>query len=252
MPKQRHNASGGGQNLGRVGAVGVLAAGALCAAVLSVASRVPPTPIDTERIPSVEIGSATEGGVRSTVRKDRRSGSLRRDGKRTNSTDRARHRGRRAAGGGRRGAARARGSALPVAYTGSGGGAGQNAVGGPQSGDGSDRPVSGTGPGGGSGGDGPGARGNGGGGRQPAPSGGGGGDGAQPRNVAAPAPAAPTPAPAPAAAQPASVVEPVDDEASAPTETAASEDESESEPETEPAAAIRAPTLASAHDSDDE
>ena len=75
MQKQRHTAAGGGQNLGRVGAIGVLAAGALCAAVLSVASRVPPTPIDTERIPAVEIGSAIEGDVTPAVPRDRRSGS---------------------------------------------------------------------------------------------------------------------------------------------------------------------------------
>jgi hypothetical protein len=212
-----------------VGALGVVAAGALCAGVLSVASRVPPTPIDTEQIPAIQIGGATKSDVAPAVRRDRPSNSRRRHGKRASDA-----RDRRAGAGG---------SALPVAYRDSG--AGQNAIGAPPPGDLPNRPVSGTGPGAGSGGDGPGAPGNRGGGRQPA-GGGGGGSRAQPRNVSAPAPA-------PAPAQPAGGEEAIDDDAApAPAGTAASEGEGEVETGTEPAAAIPAPTLARSGDSDDE
>jgi hypothetical protein len=247
MQKQRHNAPGGGQNLGRVGALGVLAAGALCAAVLSVASRVPPTPINAERIPAVEIGSATEGDVTPALREDRRSGPRRRDGKRGSDAGDRRDRGRRARNAGTRGdGVRAGGSAVPVAFRDSRGGAGQNAHGGPPSGGGSDRPVSGTGPGPGSGDDGPGAPG-GRGGDGPQPGAGGGGEVAQPRSA---------PEPAPAPAQPVGGEEAVDDnDTAAPTGTAASEGTGENEVEAEtdpaPAAATPAPTLARSGDSDD-
>jgi hypothetical protein len=224
MRKQRHTAPGGGQNLGRVGALGVLAAGALCAAVLSVASRVPPTPIDTETIPGIEIGSAPEGDVTPAVRKDRRSGSRQRDGKRASHAGdrRARNGGSGRNGSSRGNGARAGGSALPVVYRDSGDRPGQNADGGPWSGGGgTDRPVSGTGPGG--------------------------GDGAQPRSV---------PAPAPATAQPSGGEEVIDDDGAAPVPTGTVESENESEGEvaagTAPAAATPAPTLARFGDSDDE
>jgi hypothetical protein len=227
MRKQRHTAPGGGQNLGRVGALGVLAAGALCAAVLSVASRVPPTPIDLDRIPSVEVGGAIEGEATPAVRHARRSDSRRRDGKRgSDGQDRASRRAGKgdSPGRGSRGErARAGGSALPTAYGDSGGGE-QNAVAGPRpggsdGGSGSERPVSG--PGGGSDG--------GSGSERPVsgPGGGSGGDAA-------------------------------DDDEADPTLTAASEDDGESEGEEEvetdpaPAAAIPAPTLARSGDSDDE
>jgi hypothetical protein len=219
MRKQRQIAPGGGQNLGRVGALGVLAAGALCAAVVSVASRVPPTPINTERIPGVEIGSATNSDVTPADAGDRHG---RRSGKG----------GSRGRGGSRGKGARAGGSALPVVYRDSGGG-------------GTDRRVPG-GPRGGSGGDGPGARGDGGdGGRQPGP---GGRGGAQARDV-------PAPAPAPAPGQPAGGEEAIDDDNSAaPTRTEATEDDDDVEVEavTAPAAAIPGPTLARSGDSDDE
>jgi hypothetical protein len=259
MRKQRHNAPGGGQNLGRVGAVGVIAAGALCAAVLSVASRVPPTPIDTEQIPNVEVGISTEGDTTRAVRQPRRSGSSRRDGKPArDARDSTRLRARQAGKSRSRDAVRAGGSALPVAHLDPGGSAGPNYAVGPRpSGGEPHQPPSGTGPGGSSGGDGPGAQGNRGGGRQPAP-GGGAGDagGAQPRNVAS--------APAPAPTHPAVDEDPVDDdgdEAPAPTGTAASEDEGEDEDEgvgegeletdPVPAAAIPAPTLVRSDDPDD-
>jgi hypothetical protein len=177
MQKQRHTAPGGGQNLGRVGALGVLAAGALCAAVLSVASRVPPTPIDTETIPGIEIGSAPESDVTPAVRKDRRSGGDRHGkARRSGARDRGSSR-RRGGNGGSHGGVRAGGSAIPVAYRDSGDGAAQNSAGGPQTGGGApDQPGSGTGPRGGSGGDGPGALGGrGGGGQQPEPGPGGAG-----------------------------------------------------------------------------
>ena len=248
MRKQRHTARGGGQNLGRVGALGVLAAGALCAAVLSVASRVPPTPIDTAEIPSVEIGPPIEDAVTPPVRRDRRSGA-RRAGKRGSS---ARERGgseRRARKDDSRGrGVRAGGSALPVAYGQSGGDSGRNAIARPQPGGRSERPVSGTGPRPGSGGGDPGAPGNRDGARQSDPGGGGGGNGGQPRNV-----------PAPTSTQPA-VGEAADDndDAAIPTATAASEDDGESESEGEvetdpvPAAAIPSPTLVRSGDSDPE
>lgn len=63
MRKQRETASGGARQLSRLGAVGMLAAGALCAAVLSVASRVPPDPPDEGEIPGVVIGSSADGGT---------------------------------------------------------------------------------------------------------------------------------------------------------------------------------------------
>ena len=239
MRKQRHTAPGGGQNLGRVGALGVLAAGALCAAVLSVASRVPPTPIDTAEIPSVEIGPPIEDAVTPPVRRDRRSGA-RRAGKRGSS---ARERGgsdRRARKDDSRGrGVRAGGSALPVAYGQSGGGSDGNAIARPEPGGGSERPVSGTRPRRGSGGGDPGGE--------------GGGNRAQPRNVPAPAPTPTQPAVHEAMAGDA-------DDAATPTGTAASEDggysevEGEGEVETDPmpAAAIPSPTLTRSGDSDDE
>jgi hypothetical protein len=265
MRKQRHNAPGGGQNLGRVGAIGVLAAGALCAAVLSVASRVPPTPINAERIPAVEMGSANEGDVTPAVREDRQKGQRRHAAKRASH---ARHRGdgkrdRRAR---KRGdGVSASGSAVPVALSDSGGGAAKPAVGGPPSGGGSDGPASGTGPRSGAGGDrpgagsNPGAGGNSGGGGNPGGGGnrgdrqqpGGAGGGAQPHTV-------PVTAPAPAPAQPGGgeAGDYADDDVAVRTGTAAREDAGEDEVEMEtdpaPAAAIQAPTLAHSDDSNDE
>ena len=146
MRKQRHTAPGGARQLGRVGAIGVVAAGAMCAAVLSVASRVPPTPIDQEAIPGIQIGSATDGGVTPALR--RRASSPRRD----------RARGSDARGSGGDSGERSR-AAVPVAY-GNAGGEGQTAVAAPRSGGGlADQPDAGTGPAGGDGaGPGPGAR----------------------------------------------------------------------------------------------
>jgi hypothetical protein len=260
MQRQRHNAPGGAQHLGRVGALGVVAAGALCAAVLSVASRVPPTPIDTERIPGIEIGPALEGDVTPAVRSDR--GSSSRDGARGSD---ARGRGDSP-----------RGRAVPAAYGRSGGAAGQNVAGGPRSGDGArDEPVSGTRPGDGDGGGpSPGPRNDGGGNRRsPGTGGGNDNDRAAPRRGPAPAPApapAPTPAPAPAAAATGGAAEPADtestgtepadtepadadeDAAPAPLATTARNDADEVEVETEPApaAANPAPTQDGSDDLD--
>src|ERR687895_1599926 len=118
MQRQRHNAPDGAQRVGRVGALGVVAAGALCAAVLSVASRVPPTPIDTDTIPGVEIGPALEGDAKPAVRSDRRGGSSPRDGARGSDA-----RGRGDGTGGR---------AVPTAYGRPRGAPRPNAAGGPR------------------------------------------------------------------------------------------------------------------------
>jgi hypothetical protein len=248
MQKQRHNAPGGAQHLGRVGAVGVVAAGALCAAVLSVASRVPPTPIDTDRIPGIEIGPALEGDATPAVRRDGRAGSS------------ARHAARGSDARGRGDSPGRR--AVPAAYGKSGGAAGQNVAGGPRSSDGArDETVSGTGPGGGDdGGPAPGPR----------RDGGGGGEGRSPRSgggnsddQGAVPPARPAPTPAAAAsdgaAEPADPEpadrEPADedeDAAPAPAASASRNDADEVEVETEPApaAAIPAPTQDGSDDLD--
>jgi hypothetical protein len=242
MQQQRHTAPGGAQNLGRVGALAVVAAGALCAAVLSVASRVPPTPIDTDRIPGIEIGTTLEGDGTPAVRGDGDSDA----------------RGGGDGPGGR---------AVPVAYGRSSGGAEQNAAGERRSGDDTpNRPVSGTGPGGGPG-DGagpvPGPRDDdsGGGDRRSPGTGGGNRD-----DEGAAPPGGPAPAPAPAAAASGGDAEPADaepadaepadsdeDDAPASVGTTARNDADEVEVETEPApaAAIPAPTLDPADDSDD-
>jgi hypothetical protein len=61
MRKQRDTASGGARQFGRVGALGVILAGALFAAVLSVVSRVPPDPVDQSEIPGIRIGNPSGG-----------------------------------------------------------------------------------------------------------------------------------------------------------------------------------------------
>lgn len=86
------------------------------------ASRVPPTPIDTDRIPGIEIGPALEGDATPAVRRDGRAGSS------------ARHAARGSDARGRGDSPRGR--AVPAAYGKSGGAAGQNVAGGPRSGDG--------------------------------------------------------------------------------------------------------------------
>jgi hypothetical protein len=200
---------------------------------------VPPTPIDQDRIPGIQIGSPTED-VTPAPPGDARAASRRRD----------RSPGSDVHGGGDSG-----GPALPIA----GGGSGRDTVAGPRSGDGAPgQPVSGTDPAGGSG-DSPG----------PAPgdddrdgedrrgpgtgvgSGDGNDDEAAPRQRTAP-----VPAPAPPAAQAGD--EPAADEAddgptSASTRAAPREDDGvEVEGVPAPAAAIPAPTLDYSHDSDDE
>jgi hypothetical protein len=233
MRKQRHTPPGAAQQFGRVGAIGVVAAGALCAAVLSVASRVPPTPIETERIPAVEIGSATEDEATSAVRKDNRAGSRRREGSRRPGAQDRRRRGGSAGDTGRR----AGGSAVPVAYGDSVSGATDNLGVGPAPGNGmSDRPVTGTNPGGGRVNNGP---------------------GTQPRSRPAPTPPpAPAPAPAPAAGASQPVAEDDGAAATGATGTAASDEDadgdSEQESETASAASIPAPTPAGSDDSGDE
>ena len=68
MRKQRDTASGGARQFGRVGALGVILAGALFAAVLSVVSRVPPDPVDQSEIPGIRIGNPSAGGPAPEVR----------------------------------------------------------------------------------------------------------------------------------------------------------------------------------------
>ena len=78
MRADRHTAPGGARQLGGVGALGVVVAGAMCAAVLSVASRVPPSPIDPEEIPAIVIGSAAGGSVVPLLSRDSRAAAPRR------------------------------------------------------------------------------------------------------------------------------------------------------------------------------
>jgi hypothetical protein len=73
MRPDRHTALGGARQLGGVGALGVVAAGALCAAVLSVVGRVPPSPINGDEIPEIQIGSAAGGSVIPLLRRDGRA-----------------------------------------------------------------------------------------------------------------------------------------------------------------------------------
>ena len=192
----------------------------MCAAVLSVASRVPPTPIDQDAIPGIQIGSATDGGVTPALRS--RASSPRRDPARGSDSS--------GSGGDSRERRRA---AVPVAY-GNAGGERQTAVAAPRSGDGlPDQPVSGTGPAGGDG-PGPGARDDDrdGDGRQLPGAGGREGAGKDdddeataPRERAAPAPA-PAPAPGPPAGGDEDAGEGDDDGAPpAPTGTAARDDD---------------------------
>jgi hypothetical protein len=265
MPPQPHTAPGGGQHLGRVGAIGVVAAGALCAAILSVATRVPPTPIDTERIPGIQIGTVVEDEVSPVVRSNREA------------VARAGNRSRRA------GARRGDGDrAVPAVYRNDGG---RDAAAGSGPDDGAaGQPVAGNGPAGGPGhGSAPGTGGDGGGsqgdGRDGSSRSGGGGDGggsrsdgdrrtgaggrsggdrsvarddgnAAPRN-------SPAPAPVPAANDDAEAGDDDDDATPVSVGIASRDDdddgdEGEVETAPAPAAAIPAPTLGRSDDSDDE
>jgi hypothetical protein len=112
MRNNRHNAPGGGRSLGRVGALGIVLAGALTAAVLSVAVRVPPPPVDYSEIPQVEVGSEAPRAKErrssrpaTATRRETRRESRRRDRARRRHTRRER---------------RASGSAIPVRWDGGG------------------------------------------------------------------------------------------------------------------------------------
>lgn len=66
----RQTAMGQARQLGRVGALGVVVAGALCAAVLFISGGVLPDPADQGGIPGVVIGSSPGGDALPVVRQD--------------------------------------------------------------------------------------------------------------------------------------------------------------------------------------
>jgi hypothetical protein len=69
MRKERHMESAGRRRLARLGALAVVATGALCAVVLSIASRAPPGPADEAQIPGIVIGSSARGDPAADVRR---------------------------------------------------------------------------------------------------------------------------------------------------------------------------------------
>jgi hypothetical protein len=233
MRKHRQTAPGAARQLGRVGALGIVASGALCAAVLSVTSRVPPSPLEQSTIPGIQIGSDTPGDV---TRSDRKAAGRKSSG-----------RGARASRYGARGPSRGgrasrRSGAVAVAYGGVRGPGAQSGGGAPG------RLDRDTGPGGGT---------------RDGTSWGGGGGGSPPGTAvprgearrrpgrAAPAPV-PAPPPAPVAA-PTSNGAPDDDPAPPGTAVTANEEEVEADADAvdAPAAAAPTPEADPAGDSDD-
>jgi hypothetical protein len=80
MQKQRDIGTNRARKPGRVGALGVVAAGALCAAVISIAGRMPPDPVDHSEIPGIEIGKDAGGEGTQALRPERRLTRSRRAG----------------------------------------------------------------------------------------------------------------------------------------------------------------------------
>jgi hypothetical protein len=80
MRKHGDTASGGLVRLGRLGALAVVLTGVLCGAILSIASRVPPDPVDEGQIPGVIMGDSERGDRTPVVHRERRSEPGRRAG----------------------------------------------------------------------------------------------------------------------------------------------------------------------------
>jgi hypothetical protein len=136
MRKQRDTATGRARQLGRVGALGVVATGALCAAVLSIASRMPPDPVDQGEVPGIRIGTPGRGDATQVLRPESRS-----------ARSRAEARGSHARG--ERSRSREHTGALALAHGKTGGGPKPEGVAGPgpwAGDDAPDRPGPGTGP----------------------------------------------------------------------------------------------------------
>jgi hypothetical protein len=196
MQDERDTALSGPRQLGRVGALGVVATGVLCAAVLSVVSRVPPDPVDRGEIPGIKMGSKADGGANPASSRDVTPAHRTEPATRTAA--------RRSGGLGRR-SSRGRGSGAPAVARGESGGPRPAGIARPVSGNRAPHRLGGD-------------RG------APAPAGPGGGndDGGDARAQPNPGPQAgrddgdgPPPAPAPAAASP-----PDDEAAPAPSATA--------------------------------